>query len=75
MFCSEILSFEETPAVLDYSALALNQERSDAAGPLKYGRLGREPDGGQQVRHDRITKKGRPRDALNCRSEIAHPGE
>ena len=73
MFCSEILSFEETPAVLDYSALALNQERSDAAGPLKYGRLGRESDGGQQVRHDRITKKGRKGCAY--RSEIAHPGE
>jgi hypothetical protein len=37
MFCSEILSFEETPAVLDYSALAPNQERSDAAGRSNTG--------------------------------------
>ena len=58
MFCSEVLSFEKSPAMLDYPALALSQERSDAAGPLKYGRLGREPDGGQQIRHDRITKTG-----------------
>jgi hypothetical protein len=59
MFCREILSFEESHAMLDYSALALNQEGSDVGVPLKYGRLGREPDAGQQVRHDRTTSKGR----------------
>jgi hypothetical protein len=59
MFCHEILSFEKSPAMLDYSAMALNQEGSDAGGTLKYGRLGREPDTGQQVGHDRITSKER----------------
>ena len=56
MFCREILSFKKSPAMLDYSALALNQEGLDAGGPLKYGRLRREPDAGQYVRHDRITR-------------------
>jgi len=41
MFCREILSFEESHAMLDYSALALNQEGSDVGVPHKYGRLGR----------------------------------
>ena len=75
MFCSEILSFEKSPAMLDYSALALNQEGSDAGEPLKYGRLGREPDAGQQVRHDRITKKGRQRDAICVIVRRSHSGE
>jgi hypothetical protein len=56
MFCSEILCFEKSPAMLDYSALALNHEGSDPAGPLKYERLRREPDAGQYVRHDRIAR-------------------
>jgi hypothetical protein len=34
MFCSEILSFEKSPAMLDYSALALNQEGSDTSGHM-----------------------------------------
>lgn len=51
MFGSEIRSFEKPPAMLNYSALALNQKGSDARGPLKYGRLGREPGVGQDVRH------------------------
>jgi len=55
MFCNEILSFEKPLAMLNYSALALSQEGSDAGGPLKYVRLGREPDAGQYVRHVRIT--------------------
>ena len=42
MFCREILSLKKSPAMLDYSALALNQEGLDADGPLKYGRLRRE---------------------------------
>jgi hypothetical protein len=46
MFCREILSSKKSPAMLDYSALALNQERSDAGEPLKCGRLGRELDAG-----------------------------
>lgn len=41
MLWSEILSFEKSPAMLDHLALALNQEGSDAAGPLKRGRLRR----------------------------------
>jgi len=52
MFCREILGFKKSPAMLDYSALALNQEGLNARGPLKYGRLRREPDAGQYVRHD-----------------------
>jgi hypothetical protein len=56
MFCREILSFKKSPAMLDYSALALNQEGLDAGGPLKYEILRREPDAGQYVRHDRITR-------------------
>ena len=56
MFCREILSFKKSPAMLDYSALALNQEGLDAGGPLKYELLRREPDAGQYVRHDRITR-------------------
>ncbi len=46
MFGSDILSFEKSPAMLDYSALALSQEGLDAGGPLKYRRLAREPDVG-----------------------------
>jgi hypothetical protein len=46
MFCSEILIFEKSPAMLDYSALALNQEGFDAGELLKYGRRGREPVAG-----------------------------
>jgi hypothetical protein len=53
MFCSEILSFDESPARLDYSALALGQEGSDARGLLKYGRYGLEPDVDRYVRHVR----------------------
>ena len=56
MFCREILGFKKSPAMLDYSALALNQEGLNARGPLKYGRLRREPDAGQYVRHDLITR-------------------
>jgi hypothetical protein len=43
MFCSEVLSFEKSPAMLDYSALALNQERSDAREHLKWGDSGGDP--------------------------------
>lgn len=57
MFCREILSFKKSPAMLDHSALALNQEGSDAGGPLKRGNLRRDPDAGQQVGHDRSTKE------------------
>ena len=39
MFCSEILCFEKSPAMLDYSALALGQEGSDPGGALKFERL------------------------------------
>jgi hypothetical protein len=45
MFCSEILSFEKPLAMLDYPALALNQEGSDAGKNFKYGRLRRSDDG------------------------------
>ena len=48
MFCREILSFMKSPAMLAYSALALNQEGLDAKGPLNHGRLRRE-DAGQCV--------------------------
>jgi hypothetical protein len=41
MFCREIVSFEKSPAMLDHFALALHQEGSDAAGPLKCGSLRR----------------------------------
>jgi hypothetical protein len=71
MFCSEILSFEKSPAMLDYSALALNQEGSDAGKTFKYGGL-RRSDVGQKVRHDRITKRGRLRHAICGRR--SHPG-
>ena len=59
MFCREIVSFEKSPAMLDHFALALHQEGSDAAGLLKCGSLRRDPDAGQQVRHDRTTSQGR----------------
>jgi hypothetical protein len=58
MFCSEILNYEESPAMLDCSALALNQEGWDTGELLKYGRLGREPDAGQLVGLDRTTRMG-----------------
>jgi hypothetical protein len=65
MFCMK------PPAMLDYSALALSQEGSDAGGPLKNGRLGREPDAGQYVRHVRITMGSARGCDLRNRSEIA----
>jgi hypothetical protein len=59
MFCREIVSFEKSPAMLDHFALALHQEGSDAAGPLKCGSLRRDPEAGRKVGHDRTTSKGR----------------
>jgi len=68
MFCREILSFKKSRAMLDYSALALNQEGLDAGGPLRYGLLRREPDAGQ---YDRIPR-GPPgmRSPTDCADRI-----
>lgn len=48
MFCSETLSFEKSPAMLDYSALALNQDGPDAGGAAQIRASRWEPDAGQQ---------------------------
>ncbi|MET3844032.1 hypothetical protein ABIE49_006110 [Bradyrhizobium sp. OAE829] len=69
MFCGEILSLEESPAMLDYSALALGQEGTDAGGQLKYGRFGRGPDVGQYVSHDRINDG----DTIRAIGRRSHP--